>query len=161
MRAAPAHHHADDVGAVAHHRRHQVKAGGSGISGLDPVGAGITADQIVMRDIDTAAIAEAGQGEVVKILREIVGQMPRQDAQIGGGGDLSLVGQARRIVVEGAAHAELRPLFLISSGKWHSLPPSASAIATAMSLAERTTMARMAMSVGTVLPGGRPSLVGY
>ena len=45
---APAHHDADQMHAVAHHRRGEIETAGAGIAGLDAVGAGIAADQIVM-----------------------------------------------------------------------------------------------------------------
>ena len=53
-----------------------------------------------------------------------------------------------------------RALAVINSAKWPSVPPRASEIATATSLADNTTTALMASSTGMVEPGRRKSFVG-
>ena len=65
-------------------------------------------------------------------------------------------------MIIGFAHAELARAFsVIISAKWNSVPPKASAITTATSLAERITMARMAVSTVMVSPRRSDSLVGF
>ena len=58
---APAHHNADQMHAVAHHRGGEIESAGAGIAGLDAVGARIAADQIVMGGIIGALVGEARQ----------------------------------------------------------------------------------------------------
>src|ERR1041385_8242126 len=66
------HLHIAAVGAVAAHHD------------ADDVSAGIAAEQIVVTEMDPAAEAEARQRKVMKVLREVVGEMVRQNAEVGG-----------------------------------------------------------------------------
>ena len=63
-----------------------------------------------MRHISRAAEVEGRCREIGKILREVVGEMPRQGQKIGRRRDLHRIGQARGVVVERVAHAQIARL---------------------------------------------------
>ncbi len=144
---AAAHHHRDQRASVAMHGGQQIEAGGAGVAGLDAVDAVDAAEQVIVVADHLAVVVELVRREIVEVFGKALLQRAAEHGQVARGGDLLVVGQARGVAIDRARHAE-RDAPCASSSRRSSVSswPIASAIATAMSLAERVTTALIASS---------------
>ena len=101
-----AQHHGDQPPAVARGRGNQIVTGRADESGLEAVGAGETADQLVEILDDPASKPDRGNVHEIFVFRQITNDGARKDREIAGRCDLSIRRQAVRIDVACLSHAE-------------------------------------------------------
>ena len=143
--ARASEHNRDDAAVAALDRGQKVEARSPCIAGLDTVHALDPAQQVVVIGHAGAAIAELVGRKIGVIPGETLLNGPAEDREIACGGDLL---------------PNMWALAVIISAKWSSLLPKASAMATAISLADLVTTALMASSTAMVAPGRKPSFEG-
>ena len=103
---AAAEHDADQMAVAALDRGDEVEAGGAGETGLDAVDALDAAEQLVVIADRLAAIVEAVGREVPVVAREAVLDGAAERGLIARRGDLLGIGQAVRVAIGRAVHAE-------------------------------------------------------
>jgi hypothetical protein len=94
------------VPVAAPHGGHEVEARGADVASFDAVHALDLAEQAIVVAHRVAAIGEAVGREIAVVAREALLDRAAERDLVARGGDLVLVGQARRIGIDGAAHAE-------------------------------------------------------
>ncbi len=102
-----AEHHRDQPFAAPRGGGDEVVAGGTDEAGLEAVGAGIAADQLVEILRDPAAVTNRGNVHEIFVFRQIANDRPRQHRQIARRGDLAVGGQTVGVDVTCLRHAEL------------------------------------------------------
>ena len=161
-RAGTTEDHGDDIVAITLDRGQKIEARSAGIAGLDSVHPLDAIEEVIVVLDRRAGIVEDMGGKIVIIAREAL--LDRRAQGWRDRGPSSAVrrweGQThwRNACRSFRAHA---PSAVMSCAKLSSSPPMASAMATAISFAERVTTALIASSTSIVSPGLRPSLVGF
>ena len=156
-----AHHHRDQRPPVAMHGGQQVEAGAARVAGLDAVDAVDAAEQMVVVADHLAVVGELAQsrnsGNIAESAPASRGRAPRGRAP-------SSVARRwagpRRCDRACATCRSRAPCGSSARRSWIRVPPIVSATATAMSLAERVTIALIASSTEIESPGGTPSFEG-
>jgi hypothetical protein len=111
LRRTAAEDDADEAPSVALDRGDEVEAACARVAGLDAVGAGIVAQQVVVVAVAPAVPGEALTAEVGIVLREVRHDPPAEQRHVARGRELAAVRQPAGVAEGCAAHAErARPL---------------------------------------------------